>query len=215
MTSTAGSVTHRPGSPTRSVREVRAVRETMAVIAEATAVEPPAELRAQVLAQIAGDPVRTLRPGAPKRRRWTTSMLAAAAAVAVGLGAVGVGMALRPSGSAVDRRSGVRRSRRPHGVGRDPRRRHRDRRVLPRTGLRSAGDEQRAAAASRARSTRCGWSPRTARTRRARWTPRRWHRRRRPCCRTSDASRSLAFTVEPPGGSTEPTGPAFAELPLV
>lgn len=29
------------------------------------------------------------------------------------------------------------------------------------------------------------------------------------------SSRSLAFTVEPPGGSTEPTGPAFAELPLV
>jgi hypothetical protein len=29
------------------------------------------------------------------------------------------------------------------------------------------------------------------------------------------SSRSLAFTVEPPGGSTEPTSPAFAELPLV
>lgn len=69
------------------------------MIAEATSVEPPAELRAQVLAQIAGDPVRTLRPGTPKRRRWTTSMLAAAAVVAVGLGTLGVGLALRPSAS--------------------------------------------------------------------------------------------------------------------
>jgi anti-sigma-K factor RskA len=28
-------------------------------------------------------------------------------------------------------------------------------------------------------------------------------------------SQSLAFTVEPPGGSARPTSPVFAELPLV
>ena len=29
------------------------------------------------------------------------------------------------------------------------------------------------------------------------------------------SSQSLAFTVEPPGGSKEPTTPVFAQLPLV
>jgi anti-sigma-K factor RskA len=29
------------------------------------------------------------------------------------------------------------------------------------------------------------------------------------------SSQSLAFTVEPPGGSQQPTSPVFAQLPLV
>lgn len=78
------------------VAEVRAVRETMAVISAATAVEPPPGLRAEILQQIAEDNVRTL-PGGPRERRWTRAVLAGAAAVVIGLGAVFVGYTLRPA----------------------------------------------------------------------------------------------------------------------
>ena len=75
--------------------EVRAVRETMAVISAATAVEPPHELRDRVLAEIGA---AAGGPAAPQRQsRWQTAVLAAAAAVVIGLGALGVGMALRPA----------------------------------------------------------------------------------------------------------------------
>lgn len=68
--------------------EVRAVRETLSVVAASTAVEAPAHLRARVLTAVA----------TPHRRfRWRTALLAAAAAVVIGLGAVGVGLALRPA----------------------------------------------------------------------------------------------------------------------
>ncbi len=68
--------------------EVRAVRETMATVSAAIAVEPPADLRAAVLATVASDRNRY--------SRWRTATLAAAAAIAVGLGAFGIGIALRP-----------------------------------------------------------------------------------------------------------------------
>jgi anti-sigma-K factor RskA len=74
--------------------EVRAVRETMAVISAATAVEPPNELRNRVLAEIGTAPLVPLRR---KARPWRATILAAAAAVIIGLGALGVGLALRPA----------------------------------------------------------------------------------------------------------------------
>jgi anti-sigma-K factor RskA len=73
--------------------EVRAVRETMAVVSAATAVEPPDQLRNRLLTEVSSDPVRTLRP---RMKRWQAVGLAAAAAVIIGLGALGVGMTLRP-----------------------------------------------------------------------------------------------------------------------
>jgi hypothetical protein len=76
--------------------EVRAVRETMAVVSAATAVEPPDQLRDRLLTEVSGDPVRALRP---RIKRWQTVVLAAAAALVIGLGALGVGMALRPAPS--------------------------------------------------------------------------------------------------------------------
>jgi anti-sigma-K factor RskA len=69
--------------------EVREVRETMAAMSTTTAIEPPVELRRQVLAAVA--------PRLDRRFRWRSTILAAAAAVAIGLGAVGVGLALRPA----------------------------------------------------------------------------------------------------------------------
>jgi anti-sigma-K factor RskA len=70
-------------------QEVRDVRETMATVSAATASEPPAHLRAATLAAI--------QSGAVHRFRWRAVVVAAAAAAVVGLAAVGVGIALRPS----------------------------------------------------------------------------------------------------------------------
>jgi anti-sigma-K factor RskA len=74
--------------------EVRAVRETMAVMSASTAVEPPAALRARVLGEVRTAPVVPLRR---KPRAWRATILAAAAAVAIGVGALGVGYVLRPA----------------------------------------------------------------------------------------------------------------------
>ncbi|HEY2450595.1 MAG TPA: anti-sigma factor [Mycobacterium sp.] len=68
--------------------EVRAVRETMALISAATAAEPPDRLRAAVLAGA--------QAGTARRSRWRTAVLAAAAAIVVALAAFGAGIALRP-----------------------------------------------------------------------------------------------------------------------
>lgn len=203
-----------PGVAEAFSSEVRAVRETMAVIAEATAVEPPAELRAQVLAQIADDPVRALRPGTPKPRRWTTSMLAAAAVVAVGLATLGVGLALRPNSTtstadqvfaAPDVRT-VSGEIPGGGTATVVFSRERDSGVLvmnnvppPKPGTvyqmwLVAADGPHSAGTMDAKAV----APSTT-----------------AVLPDLGSSRSLAFTVEPPGGSTEPTSPAFAELPLV
>jgi anti-sigma-K factor RskA len=85
--------------------EVRAVRETMAAVSAAAAATPPSELRGRVLSAVADDgrvlsavaddTVRTL-PGAQPARPRRTAWLSAAAALLIGLGALGVGLSLRP-----------------------------------------------------------------------------------------------------------------------
>ena len=87
--------------------EVRAVRETMAVISAATAIEPPASMRERLLATVADEPppVRQLPTRQPPTHelptkganRWRTTILAAAAVLAIGLAALGVGYTLRPA----------------------------------------------------------------------------------------------------------------------
>ena len=79
--------------------EVRAVRETMAVVSAATAVEPPDQLRDRLLTEVSSAPVVQLRR---KPKPWRTTILAAAAAVMIGLGALGVGLALRPAPSTAE-----------------------------------------------------------------------------------------------------------------
>lgn len=76
--------------------EVRAVRETMAVVSAATAVEPPDQLRDRLLTEVSTAPVVELRR---KAKPWRTTILAAAAALLIGLGGLGVGLALRPAPS--------------------------------------------------------------------------------------------------------------------
>jgi anti-sigma-K factor RskA len=69
--------------------EVRAVRETMAVVSAATAAEPPDHLRAALLTQVQRE--------TSARSRWRTVVLAVAAAIVVALAGFGAGIALRPT----------------------------------------------------------------------------------------------------------------------
>lgn len=73
--------------------EVRAVRETMALVSASTAVEPPPHLRERLLMAVDGGRVVELRP---RSTRGRTVALAVAAAMVIGLGAAGVGFAVQP-----------------------------------------------------------------------------------------------------------------------
>ncbi|RAV10971.1 anti-sigma factor [Mycolicibacterium sp. GF69] len=77
--------------------EVREVREAMAVVSAATAAEPPADLRARLLAEVGGDQATRVRRLPTRPTRWQRIALAAAAVLVVGAGALGVGLALRPA----------------------------------------------------------------------------------------------------------------------
>jgi hypothetical protein len=69
--------------------EVRAIRETMAVVSAATAAEPPAHLRAATLA--------AAKPDSTRQMSWRrVAFAAAAAAIVVGAAAFGVGVLMRP-----------------------------------------------------------------------------------------------------------------------
>lgn len=196
--------------------EVRSVQETMAVLSAGTATEPPAHLRDNVLAMVAGDPVRDL--GSARRRRggesrWRTAVLAAAAVAVVGLGALGAGLALWPAVSPttadqvfaapdVQTVSGAIPG---GGTATVVFSKERDAGVLvmndvapPKPGtvyqmwlVGSDGPHSAGTMDDKA------ISPSTTAV-------------------LSDigTSQALAFTVEPPGGSQRPTSPAFAELPL-
>ncbi|KUI40923.1 anti-sigma factor [Mycobacterium sp. GA-1199] len=77
--------------------EVRNVREAMAVVSAATAAEPPPQLRERLLAEVGGERVEPVHQLRPRPTRWQKTALAAAAVVVVGAGALGVGLALRPA----------------------------------------------------------------------------------------------------------------------
>jgi anti-sigma-K factor RskA len=194
--------------------EVRAVRETMAVVSSATAIEPPDGLRERLLAAVNDHAaVRQLNP--PQRRNWRSIVMSAAAALVVGLTVVGIGWAIRPepkptmaeqifAASDVRTVSGAIPT---GGTATVVFSRQRNAVVLvmnnvapPQTGTvyqmwlvagpaqppRSAGTMDAAAVA-----------PSTT-----------------AVLPDLGDSKALAFTVEPGGGSSQPTSPVFAELPL-
>lgn len=66
--------------------EVRAVRETMAVVSAHTELDPPPALRARIL--------EAVESSRSRRNRWRTAALAAAAAVVAAVVATGITMAL-------------------------------------------------------------------------------------------------------------------------
>jgi anti-sigma-K factor RskA len=188
--------------------EVRAVRETMAVVAAATAAEPPARLRAAVLA-----PIEPTEPKVIHQIGWRRTLLAAAAAaVVVAAAAFGVGVLMRPLAkstvaeqilSAPD----VRTVSRPLANGTATVMFSRDRNagvlvmnnvpppspgtvyqmwLIGANGPTSAGTMGSAAVTPSTTATLSNLSGSTA----------------------------LAFTVEPGTGSPQPTSPILAELPL-
>jgi len=191
--------------------EVRAVRETMAVVSAANAEEPSAGLRERLLSAVADDNVRSLRPS----KRLRTAWMSAAAALAIGLITVGIGVSLRPPAQAPSTADQVFAASDVHTIsGAIPAggtatvvfSRDRDAGVLvmndvpppsPGTvyqmwlvsdsGATSAGtmDAMAVAPSTTAVLTNLG------------------------------SSNKLRFTVEPGSGSTQPTGQVIAELPLV
>lgn len=193
--------------------EVRAVHETMALISAATAVEPPPTMRDQLLATIVDDPVRQL----PLKRanRWRTTILTAAAVLAVGLGALGVGIALRPAPPTISTAEQVFAARDVQTVS-GP---------IPTGGTAtlvfSHEKDAGVLVMNNVPPPQPGtvyqmWlvgegSPKSAGTMDAKAVA--------PSTTAVlpdlGTSRALAFTVEPGSGSERPTTPAFAELPLL
>lgn len=185
--------------------EVRAIRETMAVLSSASAAEPPDQLRAAVLARAtpAATPLRRM----PQRR---TALIAAAATIAIGLGAFGLGVLMRPSPTMAEQvlaAPDVRTVSRPLGPGTATVMFSRDRNagvlvmnnvpppppgsvyqmwLIGTSGPTSAGTMGVAAVAPSTKAT----------------------------LDNLGGSTVLAFTVEPGTGSLQPTSPVLAELPL-
>ena len=195
------------------VSEVRATRETMALIAVATAVDPPPHLRERLLRQVTKDSLRPIR-AEQRPRRWSTVVLAAAASLTIGLVALGIGLTLRPvqapsmaeqvfAASDVQTISGEIPG---GGSATVVFSREQDAAVLvmndvppPQSGT---VYQMWLVDASGAQSAGMMGADAVAPSTTA-------------MIPDIDSSRALAFTVEPLGGSTQPSGPAFAELPLV
>jgi anti-sigma-K factor RskA len=192
--------------------EVRAVRETMAVVSAATAVEPPDQLRDRLLTEVSSDPVRALRP---RIKRWQTGVLAAAAAVVIGLGALGVGLALRPAPSPPSTAEQVFAAPDVRTVSGQ----------IPTDGTATVVFSREKNAGVLVMNNVAPPQPGTV--------YQMWliDDKGPHSAGTMDAknvapsttavlpdlgdSQTLAFTVEPPGGSAEPTSPPFAKLPLL
>lgn len=186
--------------------EVRAIHETMAVLSNVTAVEPPAALRERVLAA-AGSP-------APRRKRWRTAAVAAAAAVVIAAAGFGAGIALRPASppasvaeqvfSASDVRS-VSTVIPAGGTATVVYSRERDTAVLVLSSVAPPAadtvyqmwllDNGKPRSAGILGAAAVG--PSTT-----------------DVVRDLGAASTLAFTVEPGSGSPQPTGEIFAQLPL-
>jgi anti-sigma-K factor RskA len=189
--------------------EVRAVRETMALVSAATAAEPPAQLRGAILA-----PIEPVKPSVVRQISWRRAVFAsAAAAVVVGAAAFGVGVLMRPPGQStvaeqVLAAPDVRTVSRPLANGTATVMFSRDRNagvlvmnnvpppspgtvyqmwLIRANGPTSAGTMNAAAVA-----------PSTTET----------------LTNLGASTTALAFTVEPGTGSPQPTTPILAELPL-
>ncbi|MFV8317954.1 anti-sigma factor domain-containing protein [Mycobacterium sp. 23] len=186
--------------------EVRAVRETLAVLSSASVAEPPDQLRNAVLTAVQ-------HHDGQRRSFWRTKVFAAAAAVVIGLAGFGLGVLVRPhpATSTVTEQvltaPDMKTVSRPLGPGQATVMFSRDRNaavlvmnnvpppssgtvyqmwLLGADGPRSAGTMGTATV-----------QPTTTAT-----------------VNEIGSCRALAFTVEPGTGSPKPTGAILAELPL-
>lgn len=187
--------------------EVRAVRETMAVLSAATVAEPPEHLRAEILASTAAD-----KRGSPGQTRWRTALLAAAAAIVVGLAAFGVGVFTRPTptptvAEQILAAPDVRTVSRPLGGGTATVMFSRDRNagmlVMNNVPPPSPGTVYQMWLIGANGPTSAGTMGTAA------VTP-----STKAMLDNLGSSTALAFTVEPGAGSVQPTSPILAELPL-
>jgi anti-sigma-K factor RskA len=185
--------------------EVRAVRETMAVVSAATAAEPPAHLWAATLAAVKPNNVRQIA--------WRRTIFAsAAAAVVVGAAAFGVGVLMRPPAKSTVAEQiltapDVQTVSRPLANGTATVMFSRDRNagvlVMNNVPPPSAGTVYQMWLIGANGPTSAGTmgaaavSPST-----------------KAMLTNLGASTELAFTVEPGNGSPQPTTPMLAELPL-
>ncbi|MCT7657468.1 anti-sigma factor [Mycobacterium deserti] len=195
--------------------EVRAIRETMAVVSAATAVEPPDTLKSRVLAGVEPRPSEAgyaepveLRP---RPRRWQKPILAAAAALVIGLVAVGVGIALRPTAtpSTADQIFAAPDVRTVSGE-------------IPTGGTATVVFSREKNAGVLVMNNVAPPEPGTVyqmwlindRGPHSAGTMDTVAPSTTAVLPDLDGSQTLAFTVEPPGGSERPTGEPFAALPL-
>ncbi|WP_204080358.1 anti-sigma factor [Mycobacterium riyadhense] len=187
--------------------EVRAVRETMAVASAATAAEPPAHLRAAILAT-----TEPAKPDFNRQSRWRTTVFASAAAIAVGLAAFGVGVLTRPTptptmAEQVLAAPDVQTVSRPLGTGTATVMFSRDRNagvlVMNNVPPPSPGTVYQMWLIGANGPTSAGTMGAAAVT---------------PSTKAMlpdlGSSTALAFTVEPGSGSPQPTSPILSELPL-
>ncbi len=185
--------------------EVRAIRETMAVVSAATAAEPPAHLRAATLA--------AAKPDSTRQMSWRrVAFAAAAAAVVVGAAAFGVGVLMRPPAKStvaeqVLTAPDVRTVSRPIANGTATVMFSRDRNagvlVMNNVPPPSPGTVYQMWLIGSNGPTSAGTMGTTAVAPSTTAT-----------LSNLGASTALAFTVEPGTGSPQPTGSILAELPL-
>lgn len=153
----------------------------------ATAAEPPDTLRDRLLTAVADDNVRNLVRSRPNRRggRRRRAWLSAAAAVAIGLGALGVGLSLRPPAPRQTTAQRVFSAPDVHTVsGAIPAGGTATVVFLPgprRPGVLVMNDVPPPSPGTVYQV--CGWSATRVRRRQGPWTPPRWHRRPPRCCR--------------------------------
>jgi len=187
--------------------EVRAVRETMAVLSAATIAEPPEHLRTEILALTAAE-----KPGIQGQSRRRTALFAAAAAIVVGLAAFGVGVFIRPTptptvAEQILAAPDVRTISRPLGGGTATVMFSRDRNagmlVMNNVPPPSPGTVYQMWLIGTNGPTSAGTMGTAA------VTP-----STKAMLDNLGSSTALAFTVEPGTGSAQPTSPILAELPL-
>ncbi|BBX75087.1 anti-sigma factor [Mycobacterium shinjukuense] len=184
--------------------EVRAVRQTMAVVSAATIAEPPAHLRDAVLDAV--------KPRGGRQSRWRAAVLASAAAIVVGLGAFGLGVLTRPTtpptvAEQILAAPDVRTVSRPLGTGTATVMFSRDRNagvlVMNNVPPPSPGTVYQMWLIGSSGPTSAGTMGTAAVTPSTKAT-----------LPNLGNSTALAFTVEPGTGSPRPTSPILAELPL-
>lgn len=185
--------------------EVRAVRETMAVLSSTSVAEPPDQLRAAVLTAVQHNEGQ-------RQSFWRTKVFAAAAAVVIGLAGFGLGVLVRPHQNStiteqVLTAPDMKTISRPLGPGQATVMFSRDRNAAvlvmnnvppPSNGTvyqmwLIGADGPRSAGTMAATTVQ----PTTTAT-----------------VNEIGTCRALAFTVEPGAGSPKPTGAILAELPL-